>query len=416
MPIFPTNPTDQQEETLGSRVFRYDAASGRWNVYRAPSTGSAAITQADLTAAVSNAGGGTETVVDLSSLPESPAAGDMAFVSSTNELYLYNGSAWFNIALTNQAPAAITGESPTYTLAIDGTPTVVTLASTDPEGFPLTWSASVTGDTNVASITNVDNVFTITPSTNSSDAGTLNVTFSVTDGASTQTTESVFTLSFDSPYFENVRSLLKVDSNSITDVTGTYTFTENGSGGGPSTTQTKFASHSLQVSSTYNITTAGSFLQKDYGSSVTYEAWVWVNDRSSEFQIASNWDGTGYQAKWYIATDGKMIIDPGSYAWDFAGMLVVPTGQWNHVVVQITAADANDKAVAFGYLNGVRGGAVQGSMFTVIQAGSGNTTIGPGPGYIESLQISEGLKYGGNPTMIPSMPSAELSAGYQNGL
>jgi len=53
---FPSNPTDQQEYVAGAKTFRYDAATGRWRVFKAQSTGSAAITQADLTAAVENAG------------------------------------------------------------------------------------------------------------------------------------------------------------------------------------------------------------------------------------------------------------------------------------------------------------------------------------------------------------------------
>ena len=58
---------------------------------------------------------------------------------------------------------------------IDGTATTITLVSTDPEGSTLTWSHSITAGTlgSTATITNVDNVFTITPSTTEADAGTL---------------------------------------------------------------------------------------------------------------------------------------------------------------------------------------------------------------------------------------------------
>ena len=71
--------------------------------------------------------------------------GAMAYVSATNKLYMWNGSSWFNIAIVNQAPTAITGNQPSYALSTDGTPTVVTLVSTDPEGFPLTWSSNTSG-------------------------------------------------------------------------------------------------------------------------------------------------------------------------------------------------------------------------------------------------------------------------------
>ena len=141
--------------------------------------------------------GGTDAYTNTTDLPTSNVdTGTMAYVSSTNKLYMWNGSAWFNIAIVNQAPTAITGNAGSYTLASDGTPTTITLVSTDPEGFPLTWSATTSGDTQVATVTNADNVFTVTPSTNQADEGTLSVTFSVTDGSNTETSVSSFTLTF----------------------------------------------------------------------------------------------------------------------------------------------------------------------------------------------------------------------------
>lgn len=123
------------------------------------------------------------------------SAGDLAFVTSTATLYVSNGGGWYAISAVNQTPT-ISGNDATYTLEKDGTATVVTLTGTDPEGFPLTWSATTSGDTSVASVTNVDNVFTITPSTNEADAGTLTVTFSASDGVNVGTASSDFTLEF----------------------------------------------------------------------------------------------------------------------------------------------------------------------------------------------------------------------------
>ena len=112
--------------------------------------------------------------------------GAVAFVSETSKMYMWTGSSWFNIAIANQAPTAISGNVASYDLAQDGTATTVTLTATDPEGLPLTWSSSVSGVTQAATVTNVDNVFTITPSTNDAHFGTINVTFSVTDGNNTE--------------------------------------------------------------------------------------------------------------------------------------------------------------------------------------------------------------------------------------
>ena len=89
--------------------------------------------------------------------------GDQAYVAGNNRLYLYNGTGWYNIALVNTTPT-LSGNLASYTLATDGTATVVTMTGTDAEGIPLTWSATTSGDTDAATVTNVDNVFTITPS------------------------------------------------------------------------------------------------------------------------------------------------------------------------------------------------------------------------------------------------------------
>jgi len=112
------------------------------------------------------------------------STGDKAYLTSNNNLYLYIGTGWYLIAsVQNNAPSAITNVNSSYDLSIDGTPTVITAASTDPEGFPLTWSYAVTsGSLGATTISQTDNVFTITPSTNSADEGEFTLTISATDG------------------------------------------------------------------------------------------------------------------------------------------------------------------------------------------------------------------------------------------
>ena len=68
----------------------------------------------------------------------------------------------------------------------NGIASVVTVTATDPEGFDLTWSHSITAttgsaQTDIATISQNANVFTITPTTDSSYAGTFEITFNVTD-------------------------------------------------------------------------------------------------------------------------------------------------------------------------------------------------------------------------------------------
>ena len=134
------------------------------------------------------AGSATTTYSDMAALIAATgmSAGDQALVTALNKVFMYTGSAWYLVAtMTNDSPTAITGVDGTYSLATDGTATTITAVSTDPEGFSLTWSYAVTtGSLNsTATVSQADNVFTITPSTDSANAGTFSITFSVTDGA-----------------------------------------------------------------------------------------------------------------------------------------------------------------------------------------------------------------------------------------
>ena len=131
------------------------------------------------------------------------STGDMAYVTANNKLYLYTGSGWFLVAtVQNNSPTAITGVASTVDLAKDGTATTITAVSTDPDGYALTWSYAVTtgsltnGGGATATVSQADNVFTITPTTTNSYGGEFSITFSASDGTNTATAISAFTLVF----------------------------------------------------------------------------------------------------------------------------------------------------------------------------------------------------------------------------
>ena len=141
----------------------------------------------------------------VSELPSGAANGTMAWIAgSTNRLYISNGTAWYSTTLTNPNAPVITsvtdasaGTTP-FSLATDGTPTVITVTATDADGTSLAYSYTVTsgalGDT--ATISQADNVFTITPSTSEANAGTFGLTFIATDGVQDATSVAEFTLAF----------------------------------------------------------------------------------------------------------------------------------------------------------------------------------------------------------------------------
>ena len=146
--------------------------------------------------------GGATVYANFGDLPTTNlTAGDMAFVNSNNTLFITNGTAWFGIALTQDPPNAISNVQSSYSLSNDGTATVITANSSDPEGFPLTWSfetSSISGASvsDVATITQNNNVFTITPSTDSADVGEFTLTITASDGVSSVSVNTNISLAF----------------------------------------------------------------------------------------------------------------------------------------------------------------------------------------------------------------------------
>jgi hypothetical protein len=134
-------------------------------------------------------------------------AGDMAFVTATSHFYINNGTGWYSVNLINTDPAITSVQDASanttpFTLSTDGSATVITITANDPENVPLTYSYAVTagsltnGGGTTATVTQSDNVFTVTPSTTEAYAGTFSLTFTASDGINTATSANSFTLKF----------------------------------------------------------------------------------------------------------------------------------------------------------------------------------------------------------------------------
>ena len=227
---FPDSPSDNQVFQTGGRSYKYNTALGGWKIVSSATsatdisdltdttnvipddisdlTDTTNVIPDDISDLTDNTGlldsGGATVYADMAALVAATgmSAGDLALVTATNNMYVYSGSGWYKIAtVQNDSPSAITGVDGTYSLAMDGTPTVITAVSTDPDGFPLTWSYAATSGSlgTIATVSQADNVFTITPSTTESDAGTFELTFSATDGVNGAVSAiSTFTLVFSS--------------------------------------------------------------------------------------------------------------------------------------------------------------------------------------------------------------------------
>ena len=182
---FPTSPSNDDLHTEFGRTFKYSSASNSWSVATPDAPEDNALT--------------TQGYVDVQSLPlTGVAAGSKAFVQDGNKLFIFTGSGWFEIATINTAPTITAGADATYALNSDGTPTVITLQATDPEGTPIIWGYQVTsGSLEDITVTNVDNVFTITPGT---APATFDLAFTASDGVNIDTSVSSFTLTFGSDW------------------------------------------------------------------------------------------------------------------------------------------------------------------------------------------------------------------------
>jgi hypothetical protein len=161
---------------------------------------------ADITSLISSntsPGVSIETSLDALANTDGLEPGTQKYISEANRLFIWNGSSWENISLTNNPPVFdANGEADSdYSLARDGTPTVIDLGATDPEGVPLIWTYSITDGTlgNTATIEQDSadsSIFTITPSLLEDDAGNFQVTFSGSDGKNIINTVANFRLNF----------------------------------------------------------------------------------------------------------------------------------------------------------------------------------------------------------------------------
>ena len=383
---FPSNPTDAQEVTEGNVTYVYNATKGYWESSEGSSSGASTTVYADMTALIAATG---------------MSNGDQAFVTGNNNLYIYSGSGWYKVATVQQdAPSAITGVSGTYELAVDGTATTITAVSTDPEGFPLTWSYSASGLGSIATISQVDNVFTVTPSTTIADAGTFTLTINATDGVNgAVSTTTNLTLEFivivtNSKYTTLLATAVDTsDNNNITDSSSNnHSITVNGDAYAGTFSPYKHGGYSLYNTSTNHIQTSG--LTAPATGDHTIEAWVYVTDNSANNLL---WDTRlvsqdGTNGSYIIFTNSnKFTFGTGGTTY-FTTTSTYNTNEWLHVAL------VRDGSTARLYINGVLGGSTSNSTnwnSGDINIGSNRSGASVFNGYIRDLRVANEVVYSG---------------------
>jgi len=350
---FPDSPTNGQVATIGGKNYTYNSTKNTWTPTQ--------VTEADLSTV-----GSTTVVATHDLLPSSPSAGDMALVSSVNKMYVYFLSGWWLMSsLQNASPSGITGNAAIYDLAADGTPTTVTLSSSDPEGFPIVWSHSViSGSLGGTTVTNVNNVFTITPSTTEADAGTFTLRFAASDGQGGESgSQSQFTLDFvfivtNSRYTTLLATATGTsDNNNITDASSNnHSITVNGDAHAGTFSPYRHGGYSTYFENNTSYYRATSSSDFDIGGTGdwSYEAWVYPTDLSNTYP-------RGFGLGPYYSDPksfGVLLQDPdnGGYItvyWSpntrhLISSTTLPLHSWSHIMV---CRSGNDIGLFF---NGTR--------------------------------------------------------------
>ena len=340
---------------------------------------------------------GVTVYANMDALPGSGNTGDLAFVTATNRLYIWNGSGWYNIALINTTPS-ISGVNSSYSLAIDGTATVITITAVDAEGLPITYSIASDTSGNAATVVQGTgantNVFTITPSTNTANAGTFSLTFRASDGVNIASAVSEFTLQFNVQNQNYTTALItsvganNAVNNSFDDKSASnHTITANGDA-----KQTTFSPYRHGGYSTYF---DGSGDRLDFATSTaftmgtgdfTIELWYLSNTSyasANGYLLDLGTNGTRFQLYnnnlYFIPVAGSSITGPAG-----DGMLV---GTWYHI-----AAVRSGSTLTL-YLNGVSIGSVSNSSnltdndCVIADYGGGSANFN---GYISDLRIVKG--------------------------
>ena len=353
----------------------------------------------------------------IGSLPTSGnVLGEQALVigdSSTDRLYIWEGSAWYQVALIQNSPTFTTSPDAEYALATDGvTTTVITLAATDPEGFPVTFSATTNvGFDSIATVSQDSSVFTVTPfsedSAGVSRTGT--ITFKASDGISVASAISTFTITFKVVNSNYTSMLLKASGNNGTNtaLNDASSFNRTITVGGDISAQAFTPFHPGGYSAEFNgnnsqITVAHSTDHSiySYTNGFTIEGWIYPRSyHSSSYGdgiICKNSGGTGWIVRLGTSSGPKLqFVHPGVTGTGPIGEKV-PLYEWTHFAFT-RATDGTHKL----YQNGILT-----ASFTM--SGTPDTAqtlyVGYEPtqstsrfdGYIRDIRISDTIVYTDN--------------------
>ena len=396
---FPDSPTNGQSATLGGNTWTYNSTSGAWA--RASSAGGSSITTYDST-----------TDLPLSGV----SAGDQAFVTGSNRMYVSNGTGWYSVSLVNTNPSITSvqdsdGGSTPFTLATDGTGTVITITASDPEDVPLTYSYSVTsgsltngGGTTATVVQGTDsdvNKFTITPSSTEAYAGTFELTFTASDGINQGTSANSFTLSFITIIANsNYTTLLATavgtsDNNNITDAsTSNHTITVNGDAHAGTFSPYRSGGYSTYFDGTgdYLSISSNASLNFDYDA-FTIEFWVQSSVKTNYQTVVAKYnsgDTTGFFI--LLNSSGNLLFGANPSNYITSSGTDICDGAWHHI--SCTRSVSSGVGTMTVYIDGSSAGTLNrlDNVYNTVdlEIGRQNAVGRPLTGYVSDLRVVKG--------------------------
>ena len=370
----------------------------------------------------------------IDSLPNSAEAGTKALITSTNSLYIYNNG-WYKIAIINNFnPQWITQPDGSYSLAIDGSTTSITVLATDSDDVPITYTAVTDSNFNqIATVTHDSdkhNTWTVNPIDSENGAaigGTGTITFKASDGINFVQAVSTFSLTFVSSnsYFTSL--LLAADSdgtdNQIDASSNNHTITETGNVTSSAFSPYHPGGYSVEFNATDASITVPAATGSEYrlGPDTGWTLEFWVNSIDfSQAQIIylqrNEWVAKGTIIN--ISTSGLITFyqgDANTAGWEVqisCGTIAI--GTWNHVAIVRNGSGSNNFTT---YLNGTQQNQATWSGSSVNRQvngyiGGGNSSYNNDNrefvGFLRDFRYSEEAVYTSSFT-VPTEPLTVLS-------
>ena len=349
---FPNSPINGEQFTANGVTYQWNSTTSLWEISLVTVPTDVNELTDDNALLVGGGGGqGVTAYTNMSDLPMTGnSTGAMAFITSTNGLFIWNGSTWYGVTVQSNTGPSISsvqdGNSGTapFTLSTLGAATVVTVTATDPEGAPLTYSYSVTsgsltnGGGTTATVTQNGNVFTVTPTTTTDYAGTFELTFTASDGELSDTSAASFTLQFAAPLQAGTagNTLLLTTSGSAGDnsvftdsSSNALTITSAGTPSSQSFSPYRAGGYSVRLDGSTGWIDTG--VSDNFGTGdVTFECWVKTLGGGI---VLAKYQGGSVMDSFQIHTGNGIMASHTASGFEGAvGTKDLRDNQWHHLV------------------------------------------------------------------------------------